>query len=239
MGHALCGVVWGTGSSPQQAKWSCIYFALLEAGCAHLGEGAAPTAPSLHLCLQLGSHRETRCQVMELQHPLQPRLGTLSLIGLSNICTVGHLEACREGGFPKQDSQNKCAKQGPLKGGQQEMCETALGPGSCPSSRSKTLTNGEVSLHSGFAALTSLLPLKLDAETFLPKSRQEKVPCLSERKGCLSSPFPIKRKPLSEEIESPTPRRTPCQPGCRLFQWRESQCSQTPILHGEIKHPLI
>lgn len=48
-------------------------------------------------------------------------------IGLSNISTIGHPEACRDGGFPKQDPQNKYDEQGPLKGGQQETCETGLG----------------------------------------------------------------------------------------------------------------
>lgn len=168
-------------------------------GYAHLGEGAAPPAPSLHPCFQLGSYGETQCQAAELQHQLQPNLGTLSLIGLCNICAIGHPTACRDGGPPKQDSQNKCAKQGSPKGGQQQKCETALGPVSCPSSRFKMLTEGEMSLHSGFAVLTSLFPLKLGAETFLPKPRQEMVPCLSEGKGCLSSPFPIKRKPHSED----------------------------------------
>lgn len=101
-------VVWGTGSCPQQAEQSYIYFALLEAGCACLGEGAALTAPSLHPCLHLGNYGGTRCQAMELQHQLQPKLGILSLTGLCNIGTIGHPEACRDEGSPKQDPQNKC-----------------------------------------------------------------------------------------------------------------------------------
>lgn len=250
------------GVEHRPSEWSTHCVGLCR-GCLGLrgGKGAAPGRPSgaaltlpcwrqavltwvkvqqhqWPLTSILGSYGETRCQAMELQHQLQPRLGTLSGIGLSNISTIGHPEACREGGFPKQDPQNKCAEQGPLKGGQQETCETGLGPRSWNQVQDAHKGRDEPALR---VRCPYLLPLPLEVRCWNLSSRprQEKVPCLSERKGCLSSPFPTKRKPLSEGIESPIPTRAPCRPGYRLSQWRESQCSQTPVLHGEIKHPLV
>lgn len=85
-----------------------------------------------------------------------------------------HPKACREGGFPKQDPQNKCTKQGPLQ--KWPSGENSWDWILCPSSRYKTLTEGEMSLHSGFAAL------EIRSQNLSSKPRQEEVPCLSEGK---------------------------------------------------------
>lgn len=132
------------------------------------------------------------------------KAGHSALTGISNISTIGQPETRREEGFPKQHPQNKCAKQGPLKRVQQEMHETALGPGSCPLARFKMLTKGEMSLHSGLVAFTSLFPFKLGAETFLPKSRLQKYHAFQKGRGAspVLSPFQKRLNPHSP--------RTPC-----------------------------